>query len=97
MDNHRKQLKKEYPTFEKFKEAFNVPQELLDQVVSEAEGQKVKPRDDEELQRTMPLLALQLKALIARDLWDMSEYYSVINEDSEIVKKALELFDYFTI
>ena len=97
VDNHRKQLKKEYPTFEKFKEAFNVPQELLDQVVSEAEGQKVKPRDDEELQRTMPLLALQLKALIARDLWDMSEYYSVINEDSEIVKKALELFDYFTI
>jgi carboxyl-terminal processing protease len=39
----------------------------------------------------MPLLLLQLKALIARDLWDMSEYYSIFNEDSDIVKKALEL------
>jgi carboxyl-terminal processing protease len=32
-----------------------------------------------------------LKALIARDLWDMSEYFSVFNERSEIVRKALEV------
>jgi len=63
----------------------------MDAVMAEGEKQNVKPVDDDELQRSMPLLTLQLKALIARDLWDMSEYYSVINEDSEIVKKALEL------
>jgi carboxyl-terminal processing protease len=39
----------------------------------------------------MPQLCLQLKALIARDLWDMSEYFSVINEQSDIVKRALEV------
>jgi carboxyl-terminal processing protease len=32
-----------------------------------------------------------MKALIARDLWEMSEYFSVFNESSEIVKKALEV------
>jgi carboxyl-terminal processing protease len=32
-----------------------------------------------------------MKALIARDLWDMSEYFSIFNESSEIVKKALEV------
>ena len=91
VDNHRKDLKKKYSKFEVFKRDFEVPQELMDAVMAEGEKQNVKPVDDDELQRSMPLLTLQLKALIARDLWDMSEYYSVINEDSEIVKKALEL------
>ena len=91
VDNHRKDLKKKYSKFEVFKRDFEVPQELMDAVMAEGKKQNVKPVDDDELQRSMPLLTLQLKALIARDLWDMSEYYSVINEDSEIVKKALEL------
>ena len=43
------------------------------------------------MQKTLPYLKLQMKALIARDLWDMNEYFSVFNEDSEAVKKALEL------
>ena len=34
---------------------------------------------------------LQMKALIARDLWDMNEYYHTINVADESVKKALEL------
>jgi carboxyl-terminal processing protease len=59
--------------------------------MKEADKQKIKPKDDEERDRTLPLLRMQLKALIARDLWDMSEYYSIFNEDSEIVAKALEL------
>ena len=91
VDNHRKDLKKKYSKFEVFKRDFEVPQELMDAVMAEGEKQNVKPVDDEELEQSKPLMALQLKALIARDLWDMSEYYSVINEDSEIVKKALEL------
>ena len=93
MDKNRKKLLKQYPTFQLFKEQFEVPQSLIDNVMSEGEKQKVKPKDDDELQRTLPTLCLQLKALIARDLWDMSEYYSIFNEDSEIVKKALQLLE----
>lgn len=91
VDNHRKQLKKQYPTFESFKSSFEVPQSLVDDIIAEGSKQKVEPKDDEELQRTLPYLRLQLKALIARDLWDMSEYFSVFNEESDIVKKALEV------
>ena len=91
MDKARKKLLKQYPTFQQFKAQYEVPQSLIDDVMREGEKQKVKPKDDDELQRTLPTLRLQLKALIARDLWDMSEYYSIFNEDSEIVKKALEL------
>jgi carboxyl-terminal processing protease len=91
VDNHRKQLKKKYPDFDKFKKHFEVPQQLVDDIMAEAKKQKIKPKDADELQRTMPYLKLQLKALIARDLWDMSEYFSVFNEESDIVKKALEV------
>ncbi|MBQ3878174.1 MAG: S41 family peptidase [Prevotella sp.] len=91
VDSHRKQLKKLYPDFQEFKQQFQVPQELLDAVFQEGAQQKVTPRNDEESEKTLPVLSLQLKALIARDLWDMSEYYSIMNEDSKIVAKALEL------
>ena len=93
VDNHRRQLADRYQSFAEFKEQFEVPQELIDAIVSDGEKQNIRPKDDAELQATLPLLRLQLKALIARDLWDMNEYYSIFNEGSDIVRKALELID----
>lgn len=91
VDNHRKELKERWTSFADFKQNFEVPQSVIDTVISEGEKQKIKPKDEAELKKTIPYLKLQLKALIARDLWDMSEYFSVFNERSEIVKKALEV------
>ena len=91
VDKNRKTLKKQYPDFSKFKEQYEIPQSLIDTIVSEGEKQNIKPKDNAEMQKTLPYLKLQMKALIARDLWDMNEYFSVFNEDSEAVKKALEL------
>ena len=91
VDKNRKALKKQYPDFAKFKAEFEIPQSLVDAIVKEGEKQNIKPKDDAEMQQTLPYLRLQMKALIARDLWDMNEYFSVFNEDSEVVKKALEL------
>lgn len=91
IDNNRKKLKKLYPSFEKFKEEFEISQAFIDEIVVDAAKQNVKPKDDEELEKTLPYLKLQLKALVARDLWDMSQYYSVFNEQNEIVKKGLSV------
>ena len=91
VDNHRKQLKKQYTDFESFKQTFEVPQSLVDDALAEGKKQKLEPKNDEELQKTLPYLRLQLKALIARDIWDMSEYYSIMNEENPTVKKALEV------
>lgn len=90
IDNHRKQLKSLFPTFETFRDGFNIPQELIDEVIKEGEKQNVKPKDDAELQKTLPYLKAQLKALVARDLFDMSEYFKIINETSDIVMKGVE-------
>lgn len=91
IDDHRKQLKTKYPTFEQYNAEFEVPQSMIDGILKEAEKQKVKAKDDEELARTLPYLKRQLKALIARDIWDMSEYHQIMNEVSDIVQKGLEV------
>jgi carboxyl-terminal processing protease len=89
VDNHRKDLKQRWQSFDDYKQNYEVPQILVDEVITEGKKQKIEPKDEAELDKTLPYLRLQLKALIARDLWDMSEYFSVFNERSEIVKKAL--------
>lgn len=91
IDVNRKQLKKQFATFNDFNARFEVPQSLIDDVVQAAEKDKFKPKDQQELQATLPQLRRQLKALIARDLWDMSEYFQVINETNPIVVKAVGL------
>ena len=91
VDNNRRTLADRFDSFADFKENFEVPQSLIDQILSEAERQNIHPADTAEIEATMPMLKLQLKALIARDLWDMNEYYSIFNEGSPIVQRALEL------
>ena len=47
--------------------------------------------DEAGYQKAKALIDLQLKALIARDIWGMSEYYQVVNHSEPTVQKALEL------
>ena len=91
VDNHRKELQSRWTSFADFKAQYEVPQSLIDTILAEGEKQNIKPKDEAELEKTLPYLKMQLKALIARDIWDMSEYFSVVNEQSEMVKKALEV------
>ena len=93
VDSHRKKLKKEWTSFADYKQRYEVPQTLIDAILKEGDKQKIKPKDDAELQKTLPYMRLQLKALIARDIWDMSEYFSVYNEENEMVKRALQVIE----
>ena len=91
IDSHRKELRKRYTSFDKFSAEFTIPAAVTDALIADAAKDGVKPKDGAELQATMPQLKLQLKALVARDLWDMSQYFAVINESNYIVMKAVEL------
>ena len=91
VDQHRKQLRKQYKTFADFRQQFEVPQEMIDGIFSQGEKQNIRPKDDAERERTLPYLRLQLKALIARDLWDMSEYFAIMNEYNDAMQRALQL------
>lgn len=91
-DKHRKQFTSKYKKdFQKYCDTFEVPQEIIDTIFSEGIKMNVKPADDLEKERTVKCLKRIIKALIARDIWDMSEYFAIVNEESDIVQKAIEL------
>ncbi len=90
VDSNRKQLKAEYASFDDFDARFSVPASLTDSIFAQAKRQGIEPKDSDELATTLPYLRLQLKALIARDLWTMNEYYRVMNTSSPIVRRGVE-------
>jgi len=93
VDAERKSLKREYKSFDDFNSRYEVPDRLIKDVLDKGAEQDVRPKDDDETERTMPYLKIQLKALVARDLWDMNEYFSVFNRSNDIVNKAIELLE----
>lgn len=93
IDRNRKELLRQYPSFADFNARYEVPKKLIDEILAEAEKQKIKPRDDAELQRSLPGIRLQMKALIARDLWGLNEFFTITNAENHIVQKALQLME----
>lgn len=91
VDDNRTMLRNKYKTFEQFNKEFEIPQSVIDDMLKDAEKDKIKPKDENELKQTLPQLKLQMKALVARDLWDMSEYFQIINTTNHIVQKAVEI------
>ena len=91
VDQHRQELRQRYQSFDDYVAKFEVPQAMTDSIFAEAERLKLKPLDEKERQNTLPMLRLQLKALIARDIWDMNEYYRIMNETNHIVCRAVKI------
>ena len=87
IDAHRKELKSQYKDFNKFLASYEVPSSLIEGIIAEGKKEKIEPKDETELTQTKKYLALQLKALVARDIWDMSQYFQVWNETNEIVQR----------
>ena len=54
-----------------------------------AEQEKIK-FDEKQYRKSLPLIKTQLKALIARDLWDMNEYFQIMNTTDSSVIQALK-------
>ena len=73
IDRNRKELNANYKNVDKFIATFEVDEKMLQDLKSLAEKEKIK-YNEEEFQKSLPLIKAQLKALIARDLFDMSAY-----------------------
>ena len=90
-DIHRKALKEKYTDFEQFKKEFDTPMEIVDSIFSAGKRLNVMPKDEDEKKRAIGEVKIIVKALTARDIWDMSEYFAIMNEENAAVMKALEL------
>ncbi len=47
-------------------------------------------KDEKALPMILPSMKLQLKALIARDIWEMNQMYQIMNEENHVLKKGLQ-------
>ena len=90
IDQNRAELKKKYPKFEKFNALFQTNDEVLEKLKLLAEKEKIE-FNSAQFETSKPLIKLQIKALIARDLWEMNEYYQVIDVENESLKKAIQI------
>lgn len=94
LDKTRKKLKKQYPDFANFNTNFEFPATEITKMLDEAcKKDSLKAKDDEDRELTIQSLKRTLKALVARDLWDMSEYFQVIYEEDPVVLRALEALE----
>jgi carboxyl-terminal processing protease len=92
VDQHRTELKNQYPEFETFKNNFEVAQEMIDSIISEGEKEGIE-EDEESLTFTLPTMKKEIKALIARDIFSINDYYKIIYQDDEAILKALEVIE----
>lgn len=92
IENNRNNLKDKYKKFDTFNEKFEIDDDMLATMREMGEKEGVK-FDEVQYKTSLPLIKTQLKALIARDLWDMNEYFQVMNATNESVVRALEILN----
>jgi len=89
MDTKRDELKQNFPDFKVYSEKFEVTDEMIEKIIAAGEKEGVK-RDEKSIEFARPLMKKQMKAIIARDLFSMSHYFQIMNDDDEAIQKALE-------
>ena len=89
---HRDEIKAQYGDFDSFNKNFVVGQDLVEGLKKAAEEAKVD-WDDEQFIRSEKFLLLQIKALIARNVWETQQYYQVMSSADSGIQKALEILN----
>ena len=64
----------------------------MQEMIKMANDEKIK-FNETEYNRSKSLIRLQIKALIARDLYDMSEYFQIINDENNSLKEAIRIIN----
>lgn len=93
VDANRKSLRAEYPDGEAFDRGFTFTPEMLDEVVALGRADSVMP-DSAMFEKSRPLIATIVKGLIARDLFESTDYFRVVNPAlSPSYRAALDLIN----
>ena len=87
---HRDEIKAQYDDFEHFNKSFVIDNDLVNGLKKAAEEAKVQ-WDEEQFKHSEKFLLLQMKALIARNVWETQQYYQVMSTVDPGIQKALEV------
>jgi carboxyl-terminal processing protease len=90
IEANRKELSRAYPDIKSFKNGFTDNQKLMDEFVAFAESREV-PRNDKEIATSGTQIITVLKALIARNLFNMNAYFEMVSATDDDLVKAIEV------
>ena len=90
VDDHRSELLGKYPTFPLFRDNFKIGKQIIDELTEYAADQDL-PFNEDDFEVSSRYIKLLMKAYMARDLWNTSEFYEIINQDNPSVIKAIEV------
>jgi len=91
LDN-RETIQRKYSQFDDFNDDFEVDENMLADFRKIAEEKDIE-WNEEQYQRSKPWVMLQIKALIARNIWDIGKYYQVTLKEDNVVKKAIQVLE----
>ncbi len=92
VDDHRNELKMEFPNFESFNMKFEASNDQMDELVAYA-GEEKLDFNQKEWSTSKDQIALLFKGYLARDLYGMGNFYEVFNATNEVFNKAVEILD----
>ena len=91
-DRNRKSLLRKYKTFESFDSDFTFDNDAIKELREAGEKNKVM---FDQAQYDISAVEMQklMKGIVARDLWDMNEYYRVVNQGDYAILRAVSVIN----
>lgn len=90
VDNYRQELLKKYNDISSFDAGYEVNEVIVQQLKKFASDEKIE-WDEEQFAASRPLIFEQIKALMARDLYDSSAFFRILNNENDIFLEGLEI------
>ena len=91
-DRNRKNLLRRYRTFDRFGSEFTFDGETIEALKAAVERNGVK-FEETQYDVSAPEMLKVMKGLVARDLWDMNEYFRIVNDDDHAIDRALSILN----
>lgn len=89
---NRESLLQKYPKFSDFNKKFSVDDDIILDFKSVAENKGVS-WDDEQFSRSEDWIKMQIKAMIARNVWEIDKYYQVVLKEDKMIQKAISILN----
>jgi carboxyl-terminal processing protease len=91
-DANRDRINKNYKTFNDFRSKFNFSQDDVRSFIKKGEDAGIKFNESQYSHSEKEILLI-LKALVASNIWQTSEYFQVLNETDNVIGRALQIIN----
>jgi carboxyl-terminal processing protease len=94
VEKNREKLNEKYPNFEVYKKEFEVNKKLMDEFFDYVKIEDTELKyNEKEYKISEKSIKTRLKAVLAQDLWGISEYFQIANDENEILQAALKIVE----